>query len=168
MNGMKAEAFNPDYMLVKAETYGFDKNTVITGYYHCNHDPDNKNNYIHYVNQIGEEQFYEINPYTICRNSGIKDIKGNYIYEYDLLKLKGTFDYEGYGYLVWDDFYKSWKIRRYTEYGGCSDVNKYQIETVGNIILNNSDAEVIFNQDKEAREREVVYDTSYCPSCFKK
>lgn len=168
MNGMKAETFNYDYQLVKAMTTGYDNDTIVIGYYYCLHDTDNEKKYIPYVKPKSEEIFYEVNPYTVCRNSGIRDSKGNYVYEYDLLKLKSGLKADGYGFLVWEDFYKAWKIRRYTEFGGCSDVGNYQIEAIGNIILYDADAEIIFKQNRQANECETVYDTSYCPSCFKK
>ncbi len=152
---MKAEPFNYDLQLVKAITTGFDEDTVVTGYYHCRHDPENESKYIPYVNPKDDDLFYEVNPYTVCRNSGIKDIKGNYIYEYDLLKLNHGLKRSSYGYLVWEEFYKAWKIRQYTEYGGVSDVSDYRIEVVGNIILNNYDAKIIFKQDKEAKEKDT-------------
>jgi hypothetical protein len=111
---------------------------------------------------------FDVNPYTICRNSGIKDRKGKYIYEYDLLKLKHGLLPDSYGYLVWEENYKAWKIRQFISYGGHIDVNKYTVEVVGNIILNDDDAQIIFKQDEQEQQREVCIDNSYCPSCFKK
>lgn len=109
-----------------------------------------------------------VNPYTICRNSCITDKNGKYIYEYDLLKLKHGLMPDSYGYLVWEENYKAWKIRQFTSYSGHIDVNKYTIEVVGNIILNDDDAQIIFKQDEQEQQREVCVDNSYCPSCFKK
>lgn len=164
MNGMKAEAFNPDYMFVKAETCGFDKDMVITGYYHCNHDPDNINNYISYVNPIGEEQFYEVSPYTVCRNTGIKDINGSWTFEYDLLKLFRNGENVGYGFFVWDEIWREWRIRKSTEYSGSYSAHYFQFETIGNIILSDEDAEKIYRQDKEINEREAIIDRQECRS----
>lgn len=103
-----------------------------------------------------------VNPYTICRNSCITDKNGRYIYEYDLLKLKRSGFADCYGYLVWEEFYKAWKIRKFTEYGGASDVGSYTVEVVGNVILNDADAEIIYKQDEEELKREGYIDTSDC------
>lgn len=159
MNGMKAEPFNAEYMLVKALKAEVDEQ--VCGFYYF----DIEANTHTIMTQLGD---FLANPYTICRNSGIKDKKDNYIFEYDLLKLTHGLLPECYGFLVWEEEYKAWKIRQFTEFGGCIDVNKYIIESVGNIILNDADAEIIYKQDKEEKEREVTIDTSYCPSCFKK
>lgn len=111
---------------------------------------------------------FDVNPYTICRNSGIKDRKGKYIFEYDLLKLKHGLMPDSYGYLVWEENYKAWKIRQFISYSGHIDVNKYSIEVVGNIILNDDDAQIIFKQDEQEQQRETYIDTSYCPSQFRR
>ncbi len=109
-----------------------------------------------------------INPYTICRNSCITDKNGKYVFEYDLLKLTHGLLPECYGFLVWEEEYKAWKIRQYTEFGGCIDVNKYTIEAIGNIVLNDADAEIIYKQDEQERKREIYIDNSDCRPMHKR
>lgn len=109
-----------------------------------------------------------INPYTICRNSCITDKNGMYVYEYDLLKLTHGMKSSCYGFLVWDDFYKEWKIRRRTDRTAYNNLKDWTIEVVGNIILNDADAKIIYNQEKEEDAKETFIDNSYCPSKFKK
>lgn len=109
-----------------------------------------------------------INPYTICRNSCITDKNGIYIYEYDLLKLTHSLKSTCYGFLFWDDFYKSWKIRRRTDRTAYNNITDWTIEVIGNVILNDADAEIIYNQEKEEDNKETFIDRSYCPSKFKK
>ena len=164
MKGFTSKPYNSCLSLVKALTV--ESEAVIVGHYSQVKDP-NSDSAIHYVKEPADADFYEVNPYTICRNSGIKDKNGSFVFEYDLLKIKTAFE-EAYGFLIWEDAYKAWKIRQFTEYGGCSDVSKYQIEVIGNIVLSASDAEVIYKQDEAERERKIFIDNSYCPSKFKK
>ena len=109
-----------------------------------------------------------INPYTICRNSCITDKNGMYVYEYDLLKLTHGMKSSCFGFLVWDEFYKAWKIRRRTDRTAYYNVYEWTIEVVGNVILNEADAEIIYNQEREEDSKETFIDNSYCPSKFKK
>lgn len=164
MNRIKP--YDGDLSLVKALISENDK--LIIGHYSQVKDPNSEKT-LHYVKEPTNPNFYEVNPYAICRNSGIKDKDGKFIFEYDLLKISNYFNQdEQYGFLVWEDFYKAWKIRRFTEFGGTCDVSKFKVETVGNILLCDADAEIIYKQDKAEKEREAIIDTSYCPSCFKK
>ena len=109
-----------------------------------------------------------VNPYTICRNSCIIDKNGVYVYEYDLLKLTHGIKTSCYGFLVWDEFYKSWKIRKRTDRTAYNNLDDWTIETVGNIVLNDADLQIIINQEKEEDAKETFIDNSYCPSKFRR
>ncbi len=109
-----------------------------------------------------------INPYTVCRNSGIKDKNGKFVFEYDLLKLTHGMKTPRYGFLVWDEFYKSWKIRCRTDRTAYQNLDDWTIESVGNIVLFDRDAEIIYKQEKEEDRQESFIDNSYCPNKFKK
>ena len=109
-----------------------------------------------------------IKPNTICRNSCIKDKNDIYVYEYDLLKLTHGMKTSCYGFLVWDEFYKSWKIRRRTDRTAYNNLDDWTIEVVGNIVLNDADLHIIINQEKEEDTKETFIDTSYCPSKFRR
>jgi hypothetical protein len=111
---------------------------------------------------------YTVSALTICKNSGLKDWRGKYVYEYDLLKLEKNGSNIGYGYLVWNDFYGRWLIRRYATYSGTLEPHTVKYTVCGNVLHNFEDAQKIYAQDEEEDKRNVVIDNSYCPSCFKK
>ncbi len=111
---------------------------------------------------------HTVNALTICKNSGLKDWCGKYVYEYDLLELEKNGTNIGYGYLVWNDFYGRWLIRRFATYSGTIEPQAVKYITCGNVLLNFEDAKKIYAQDEEEDKRNAVIDTSYCPSCFKK
>lgn len=120
------------------------------------------------IRDIESRDCITVNPSTICRNSCITDKNGRYIYEYDLLKLTHGLKSSCYGFLVWDEFYRAWKIRRRTDRTAYCNPDDWTIEVVGNVILNNSNAEIIYKQEKEEDAEEKVIDNSYCPSKFRR
>lgn len=160
MNGNTSKPYNSSLSIVRA--LDIDREKIVTGYY--------KANYKHFVFDIFADipHDVEINPYTVCRNSGIKDKNGAFVFEYDLLKLTHGLKESCYGFLVWDEFYKSWKIRRRTDRTAYNNLDDWTIESIGNIVLNDSDAEIIYKQEKEDDTKETVIDNSYCPSKFRR
>lgn len=160
MGGNKSKPYNSLLSLVKA--LDADLGKQVTGYYKANYKP--------FVFDIFADipHDVEINPYTVCRNSGIKDKNGKFVFEYDLLKLTHGLKQSCFGFLVWDESYKSWKIRRRTDRTAYCNLDDWTIESVGNIILNDSDAEIIYQQEKEEDAKETFIDNSYCPSKFKR
>lgn len=159
MNGNTAKPYNSSLSLVKAldmnneEVYGY--------YFEYERKPFVK------IPEIPHKAV-SINPYTVCRNSGITDKNDWFVFEYDLLKLTHGLKPSRYGYLVWDEFYKSWKIRCRTDRTAYQDLDKWTIEVIGNIVLNDADAEIIYNQEKEEDGKGYFIDNSYCPSNFRK
>lgn len=105
---------------------------------------------------------------TICRNSGILDFSGNYMYEFDLLKLTRNGIDDGWGFMWWSELYQKWVIRKFLTYSGCSDVKEYYAVVCGNIALSKDDEIKIFEQDAFEESRNIFIDSSYCPSKFKK
>lgn len=144
---MISKPFESETMLVKAMLNGYaeegKQEAIVKGFI-------SEVNEVLYITEIGDDKHWEINPYAVARNSCIKDSYGNYIFEYDLLELTDLNGKTEYGYLEWDDFYNSWGIRRSTEYSGYSDIKKFsKIKAVGNIILNDDDAQKMFDQDAQ-------------------
>lgn len=144
---MNVKPFESDTMLVKAMLNGYadegSQEAIVKGFISCM-------NGILYITEAGKDKHWEINPYAVARNSCIKDFDGNYIFEYDLLELTDTNGKTEYGFLEWNSFYNSWGIRCSTEYSGYSEIKKYRkIKAVGNIILNNDDAQKMYDQDNK-------------------
>lgn len=160
MNNAISNPYYSSFSLVIA--LDVDTEKPVLGFYF----PHDKGHYIHEFSN--SDSVIRINPYTVCRNSGIRDKNDKFVFEYDLLKLTNGLQSPCYGYLVWDDFYKSWKIRRRTDRTAYIDIDKFTIESIGNIILNDDDLNVIFNQEKKEDGQETFIDNSYCPSKFKK
>lgn len=153
--------YNSTLSLVRA--LEVNTNKVVMGYYFVN----DKGKFIY---DFAQETTLPIliNPYTVCRNSGIKDKNEKFIFEYDLLKLTHGMKNPRYGFIVWDEFYKSWKIRCRTDRTAYQNLDNWTIESVGNIVLYDRDAEIIYKQEKEEDRQESFIDNSYCPNKFKK
>ena len=152
--------YNSNLSLVKA--LDVDTGKPVCGFYSLK----DKGCFIHNFSDPYSE--IQINPYTVCRNSGIKDKNGKFVFENDLLKLTHSLKSTVYGYLVWDEFYRSWKIRRRTDITAYINIDEFVIESIGNIVLSDDDLSVILEQEKEEDSQGTFIDNSYCPSKFKK
>lgn len=161
MNGNIAIPYNSTLSLVCA--LEADTNKVVMGFYFIN----DKGKFIYDFAQETTTPI-EVNSYTICRNSGIKDKNSKFVFEYDLLKLTHGMKSTRYGFLVWDEFYKSWKIRCRTDRTAYQNLEDWTIEAVGNIVLYDQDAEILYNQEKAEDGEGGFIDNSYCPSKFRK
>jgi hypothetical protein len=116
-----------------------------------------------------------INPYTICRNTGIKinngDNEEEYLYEYDLIEFKEGFNQNKlYGYVFFDEdkyhkTYGSYAVKTSNEYPTIKSLfDCRDFKVVGNVILNEEDIKVIDRQDNRLLNQNPIIDTSDCRS----
>ena len=153
--------FDSDLLTIKA----LDMNDIEHQGYYSKY----KNSHHLYWTDDNSAGIFSINPYTICRNSGLKDKNRHYVFEYDLLKISGfSQNEERYGYLEWSDFYKKWQIKTSFEYGTSIDVDKVTFEVVGNVNLYDKDMKIIVNQDNVDSNRELIIDNSDCRPLHKR
>lgn len=113
-----------------------DDTTIVCGYYDYFegvskiYDYDSDTAYMYY---------FSINPYTLCRNTGIK-INDDYLYEYDLVSYSnGINGSEELGFIEWDDFKNSYSVRSSLNYSSKRQIHGLQIKIIGNIELNKTD-----------------------------
>lgn len=129
--------FTEELYKVKALTIVDEK--IVHGYYY--------KNVCHYVdvpNENFEEKLehpiktFEINPYTICRNTGIK-INNSYLYEFDLIEYSNGVSRPEVGFVEWDNFNNRYSIRSSLNYKGRREMKSYKINIIGNMVLMDDD-----------------------------
>ena len=121
--------FDSCLYLMKALDVDYDR--VIVGYY--------KANYKHFMFDIFEDipHDVEINPYTLCRNTGIKK-NGKYLYENDLVEYSTAFD-KGMAMVEFDELRCRYMLRTNLDYSARADIEKYTIKVIGNVALRDDD-----------------------------
>ena len=108
---------------IKAATL---ENKIVTGYYFKGLSKD-------YV--LTDDGIERINPYDICRNTGIKDSDGKCVYEYDLIEYSNMDEIE-YGYAEWSDDDQRYIIKNQIHFGGGNAYfDDHRFKSIGNIIL---------------------------------
>ena len=81
--------------------------------------------------------FIDINPYTICRNTGIKKNE-TYFFENDLVEYSTTFD-KGLAIIEFDEMRCRYMLRFNLDYSSRGDIDRYNIKVVGNVTLSDYD-----------------------------
>ncbi len=102
-----------------------DDKTIICGYY----------------NRIGKQHFIDmaqINPYTLCRNTG-KRVQHEYLYEGDLVEYRDGLSVWQMGFIDWDDFTNRFALRSSTNYSSRRDMRTMEMNIIGNIRLSHAD-----------------------------
>ena len=141
--------FDPDLYKVKALTLPSDfqsdvcveKEKIVCGFLYQINGVE--------VVKVDERDAIDINPYTVCRNTGVK-VKGAYLYEGDLVKHGGGINQEEIGIVVWDDFKKGWCIQSNANFSGRTPLRqKNIIKIIGNCALSKDDADMFKNHSDD-------------------
>lgn len=132
--------FNPEIYKCKAVSMDNNK-TVVCGFYYCNGC-----DFIDVPNDgyEGKLQYpstaHAINPYTLCRNTGVQLPDKSYMYEYDLVEYgNGVSGQKLIGIIEFDDWHKTFRIRTSINYTSKVEIRKYAIKVIGNIVLFDED-----------------------------
>ena len=157
--------FNTELYKVKAVFLQDETEPIITGYYY---QDKNRREFI-----IADDfKHYEINPYTLCRNTGIK-AGDTYLYEYDIVSyFEPMRDKKQYGFIDIDNFYKYIVVRTGIECRATRllrDCSKLEYAN-RNIVLSEDDYNWFAEWEKSEFEKSKSYviDNSYCPSKFRR
>lgn len=78
-----------------------------------------------------------VNPYSICRNTGIKK-NDTYLFENDLVEYSTAFD-KGLAIIEFDGMRCRYMLRFNLGYSSRGDIDKYNIKVVGNVTLSDDD-----------------------------
>lgn len=157
--------FDTELYKVKAVFLQDETEPIVAGYYY---QDKHGREFI-----IGDDfKHYEINPYTLCRNTGIK-IADTYLYEYDIVSyFEPMRDKKQYGFIDFDEFYKCFIVRTGIECRATrllKDCSKIEFAN-RNIVLNEVDFNWFAEWEKSEFEKSKSYviDNSYCPSKFRR
>lgn len=104
--------------------------TTVYGYYYCFDGVD-------YILD-GSGIKHKINPYSLCRNTGVK-VNNTYLYEWDLIEYSSGLSNHEMGIVEWDSFNNRHAIRSSLNYKGRRELKGYRINILGNIALNDGD-----------------------------
>lgn len=134
--------FNSELYKVKGVWLQDETESIITGFYY---QDKHSREFI-----IGEDfKHYEINPYTLCRNTGIKK-NGKYLYENDLVEYSTAFD-KGLGIIEFDEMRCRYMLRFNLDYSSRGDIDKYNIKVVGNVALSDDDMKKFAEYSKKQK-----------------
>lgn len=133
--------FNSELYKCKAVQFSDDK-TVLCGFY-SEHGNE------HFI-EAGENSI-AINPYTVCRNTGIPQ-ETDFLYEGDLIEYCGGANWE-MGFIAWDDWGNTYSIRSSLNYSSKRSIKGNSIKVIGNIILNKKDFDKMqkYSDDQDSK-----------------
>ena len=135
--------FDRELYMVKGVFLQDEKEPTVIGFYY--QDEYSR----HFI--IDNFKHYETNPYTLCRNTGIKK-NGVYLYENDLVEYSTAFD-KGLAMVEFDELRCRYMLRFDIDCSARGDIERYNIKVIGNVTLNDEDmkkfAEYSNNQKRE-------------------
>lgn len=145
--------FDKELYKVKGVFIQDEDEPIVQGFYYK--DKHNR----HFI--IDDFIHFEINPYSLCRNTGIKK-NGKYLYENDLVEYSTAFD-KGMAMVEFDELRCRYMLRTNLDYSARADIEKYTIKVIGNVSLNNDDMELFAEYSKEKQ-----YTKDVQPECRSK
>lgn len=150
----KRSKYIPEIYMVKAILMDCDE-TVIHGFL-----KDNGND----VEINVDGMIHKINPYTICRNTGIM-ADGQWLYEFDLVELEHPYDGKELGIIEFDTWDNSWKVRRSMNFTSKVELRKFsKIKTIGNVNLSKIDFQRMIEYSNEKDKNYKPQPTVECRS----
>lgn len=162
---MKTNHCEPELFKCKAILLEDDK-TILHGFYNY-HSSNSHTSHNLFVNEFDHEMddvypnVYEINPYTLCRNTGIK-LKNGYLYEFDLVWYSNGLSKRELGYVGFDDSQKSYVLRTSLNYNSYKELRLFNLEVIGNILLRNEDCK---KMQEYSDKRDEEYSTDPKVEC---
>ena len=159
--------FNSTLYMVKGVFSPLETDTYVIGFYYQNEAGK------HLI--IEEESFerYEVNPFTLCRNTGIEIKNSSYVpFEYDVFQYNEPMNDKGmFGYLQFNQFLKSWVVITNSETNQYRTLDKCcnLIYTGRNVLTSDEDMKWFVEYSKREYEKTKSHtiDNSYCSSKFR-
>jgi hypothetical protein len=121
--------FDKELYKVKCVFIKDEDEPIVEGFYY----KDNRGR--HFI--IDDFIHFETNPYSLCRNTGIKK-NGVYLYENDLVEYSTAFD-KGMAMVEFDELRCRYMLRTNLDYSARADIEKYTIKVIGNVALSDDD-----------------------------
>jgi hypothetical protein len=160
--------FNTDLYTVKGVFTPIETDTYVIGFYYQNEEGK------HFI--IEEESFerYEVNPYTLCRNTGLEIKNSSYIpYEYDVVQYNEPMRSNVlFGYLEFNQLTKGYVLVTNSETNQYRTLDKCcnLLYTGRNVLVSDEDMKWFVEYSKREYEKTKSHtiDNSYCPSKFRR
>ena len=135
----KGSKYIPETYMVKAVSMDDDE-TICFGFF--------KGSTVYTVEDITAVT-WSVNPYTICRNTGIM-VDGQWLFEFDLVELKHPYNGKELGFIEFDTWDSSWKVRRSMNYTSKVELRKFsKLKIIGNVNLSKSDFQKMIEYSNE-------------------
>lgn len=160
--------FNSELYKVKGVFSPLEAETTIKGFY-CQ-DKDGK----HFIVESETFKAFEVNPFTLCRNTGIELRGSSYMpYEYDLMQYNEPMSNKSqFGYLHFNQLVKGWVLTVNSETNQYRTLDKCcnLLYTGRNVLTSDEDMKwfVEYSKKEYEKTKSCTIDRSYCPSQFKK
>ena len=160
--------FNSELYKVKGAFIQDETEPMIIGFYY--QDEHGR----HFIVNDCDFKHYEVNPYTLCKNTGIELKNSSYIpFEYDVFIYEEPMGKKGLiGYFQFNQLTKSWVLVTNSETNQYRTLDKCcnLLYTGRNVLISDEDMKWFVEYSKKEYEKTKSHaiDNSYCPSKFRR